>query len=456
MALLSVATPLEAKHLPLLVATSCPSLILRRRLSLPKPASPRRCGRIYASKLPTPPPYPPPPGEQVYQPFRPPPSPLPAKYRSLGTAERLEILRDRLGLWHEYAPLISTLGHDGFTPPSIEEVTGISGVDQNCLIVAAQVRDSLVSSSFDPELLAFFDAGGGADLLYELRLLNAAQRAAAAYRIIEHRLDPKAAQELARAMKDFPRRRGDVGWDRFSAASPGDCLAYTHFRLSRETMSPAERMASLDRAVEAAETEEARKRIEEEIERASRQGEGGGVAAGEETEELRVTVPVVRLRYGEVAAASTVVLLPVCRAEEGEEGIAAAPGRCRAEGELGVMAAERGWARWVVLPGWEPALAAGNGVAVEFVDGRVLPWRGSGGWEEAVLVVVDRGRREVRAEDGYYLVGGEEEGRGKGLGVERGGKLMVKGAKEALGTVVLVVRPPREEEDDMLSDEDWN
>ncbi|RWV81522.1 hypothetical protein GW17_00057047, partial [Ensete ventricosum] len=93
--------------------------------------------------------------------------------------------------------------------------------------------------------------------------------------------------------------------------------------------------------------------------------------------------------------------------------------------------------RWVVLPGWEPVVAAGNGVAVEFVDGRVLPWRGSGGWEKAVLVVADRGRREVGAEDGYYLVGGEE-GRGKGLGVERGGKLMGKGVKEALGTVVLV------------------
>ncbi|WOL10688.1 hypothetical protein Cni_G19447 [Canna indica] len=457
MATLSVAAPPKSRHVPLLPA-SCHNPLLLRRLALSKRPAARRFGRVFASKLPTPPPYPPAPGEQMYQPFRPPPSHIPVKYRSLGPAERLEILRDRLGAWYEYASLLPVLGNDGFTPPSIEELTGITGVDQNRLIVASQVRDSLVSSpaSFEPELLEYFDGVGGADLLYELRFLNATQRVAAARHLIDHGLDPKAAQELARAMKDFPRRRGDDGWDRFSAASPGDCLAYTYFRLSREAINPDERVAALKRAAEAAETEEAIKRIEQEMERAS----GGEEEGGEEAEELRTIVPVVRLRYGEVAEASTVTLLPVCRAEEGEEGMAAAPGKCKAEGELGVVVAERGWGRWVVLPGWElvaVAAAGGGGVAVEFMDGRVLPWRGSGGWEEAVLVVADRARKEVAEEGGYYVVGGGGGGgggEGKGLAVERGWKLLEKDVKEALGTVVLVVRPPRDDEDDMLMDED--
>ncbi|XP_008775953.3 rubisco accumulation factor 1, chloroplastic-like [Phoenix dactylifera] len=390
---------------------------------------------------------------ELYQPFRPPPSPLPKKYRSLDPAERLDILRNRMGLWHEYAPLIPALANDGFSPPSIEEATGISGVEQNSLIVASQVRDSLLSSSFDPDLLAFFDAGSGADLLYELRLLNAAQRAAAARRVVEQRLDPKGAKELARAVKDFPRRRGDSDWARFSASHPGDCLAYTHFRLSREALSAGDRIAALERAMEAAETEGARKRIEEEMEKAA----GGGREGIEESEGAgRVTVPVVRLRYGEVAEATSVALLPVCRAGEGAEGVAAAPGWCRAEGELGVVAAERGWGRWMVLPGWGPvaAVGKGGGVAVEFGDGRVLPWKASikSGMEEAVLVVADRGRREVAEEDGFYLVAEGEKGE---LGVESGDKLLEKGVEEALGTVVLVVRPPKEEEDDQLADEDW-
>nr|XP_010918827.1 rubisco accumulation factor 1, chloroplastic [Elaeis guineensis] len=340
---------------------------------------------ISATKIPSSPPPPSPLGE-LYQPFRPPPSPLPQKYRSLGPAERIDILRNRLGRWHEYAPLITALAHDGFTPPSIEEVTGISSVEQNRLIVAAQVRDSLLSSSFDPDLIAFFDAGGGADLLYELRFLNAAQRAAAAHRVVEQRFDPKAAQELARAVKDFPRRRGDDGWTCFSAAHPGDCLAYTHFRLSREALSAGDRIAALERAMETAETEGAKKRIEEEMEKAA----GGGREGIERGEEVgRVTVPVVRLMYGEVAEATSVVLLPVCRAGE---GVAAAPG------------------------------------------------------------VADRGRREVAEEAGFYLVSEGEKGE---LGVVRGDKLVEKGVKEALGTVVLVVRPPKEEEDDQLADEDW-
>ncbi|KAH0456110.1 hypothetical protein IEQ34_014017 [Dendrobium chrysotoxum] len=394
-----------------------------------------------------------PPGE-LYQPFRPPPSPLPPKYRSLGPAERLEILRNRLGLWHEYAPLISSLSRDGFTPPSIEEITGITGVEQNRFAVASQVRDSLLSPAFPTDILAFFDASSGADLLYELRLLNAAQRAAAACHVVHHRLDPKAAQELARAIKDFSRRRGEEGWECFSAASPGDCLAYSDFRLSREATTDGDRVAALEKAMKEAESDGARRKITEELEKRRN---------GEPTEEemkkaASATVPVVRLRYGEVSEASSVVLLPVCRAEEGGEEVEAAPAFCKLEGAMGVVKAERRWGRWIVLPGWGPAAEVGvkGGVAVEFLDGRVLPWR-KNRWEkeEAVLVVVDRKRIEVEEEvDELYLVRDWEKE--NGLTVERGKKLLEMGRKtEALGAVVLVVRPPKEAEDGQLNDDDW-
>ncbi|XP_024191024.1 rubisco accumulation factor 1.2, chloroplastic-like [Rosa chinensis] len=82
----------------------------------------------------TPKPKPPQPNQQVYQPFRPPPSPIPEQYRSLDANGHLEILANRLGLWYEFAPLISSL-----LQPTIEEITGISSVEQNRLVVAAQV-----------------------------------------------------------------------------------------------------------------------------------------------------------------------------------------------------------------------------------------------------------------------------------------------------------------------------
>ncbi|KAK1289758.1 hypothetical protein QJS10_CPB18g01641 [Acorus calamus] len=220
------------------------------------------------------PPPPPPPGSSVYQPFRPPPAPaqLPSQYHSLALSDRLEILRNRLGLWHEYAPLIPTLTQDGCSPPSIEEATGISNADQNLFVVAAQVRDSLISLKFDADLLAYFDVGG-AELLYELRLLSAAQRATAARHVVDLHLDPKATLELARAMKDFPRRRDDPGWGSFSAASPGDCLAFTYLRMSVEATSPSDRVASLQRALDAAETESAKTLVLDELERRG----GGGL-----------------------------------------------------------------------------------------------------------------------------------------------------------------------------------
>ncbi|XP_078441886.1 rubisco accumulation factor 1.1, chloroplastic-like [Wolffia australiana] len=389
---------------------------------------------------------PPPPSGELYQPFRPPPSPIPPKYSSLDTAARIETLRNRLGAWFEYSSLIPALTQDGFTPATLEELSGIPSVEQNCLVVAAQVRDSLQSSNLDPDLLAFFDSGGY-DLLYELRLLSASQRVAAAQRVIQQRLSAKGAQELARAIKDFPRRRGDPGWDDFSLESPGDCLAFSYFRLSREAIVDSERRAALERALEAVETEAGRERVL--LEMAKKAGE----SEDEEDEASAQTVPVVRMRYGEVAEATVVIVLPVAESGEGEEGLAAAPA-CRAAGEFGVVTADKAWRRWVVLPRWEPLalIAAGGGVAVAFPDARVLPWRTNrSAMEEPTLVVVDRTRQEVE-EDGFYLVGVS----GGAMKVEKGRKLLDEEPARVLGAVALVVRPPIDDMDAQLQDEDWD
>ncbi|XP_042493296.1 rubisco accumulation factor 1.1, chloroplastic-like [Macadamia integrifolia] len=389
---------------------------------------------------------------QLYQPFRPPPPSIPSQFRSLGTDGRLEVLQNRLGLWFEYALLIPSLYKEGFTPSSLEEATGISGVEQNSIVVAAQVRDSLVQSNFDPEIISFFD-NGGAELLYEIRLLSAAQRAFAAAYIVQNRLDARGAQELARAMKDFPRRRGEQGWESFTYASPADCLSFMYFRQSREHRELSEqRKSTLERALEVAETENAKRRILDELELKSDGGE-------EREGELAVTtrVPVVRLKIGEVAEATSVVVLPVCEAGEGERGVLEAPEECRSEGEFGVVVAEKGWKRWVVLPGWEPVVRLGKGgVVVAFADARVLPWKANRWYkEESILVLANREKKDVGAEDGFYLVSSVAADDHGALKVERGSELKELGVKQCLGSVVLVVRPPKEENDDQLQDDDW-
>ncbi|KAG5549771.1 hypothetical protein RHGRI_014919 [Rhododendron griersonianum] len=384
--------------------------------------------------------------QELYQPFRPPPPPLPPKFRSLDTPARLEVLTNRLGLWFELAPLIPALLQEGFSPSVIEQITGITSLDQNCFVVASQVRQTLT----DPETLAFFE-NSGSEILYEIRLLSTSQRNAAARYLVENNSDAKAAQELARAIKDFPKRRGDKGWESFDYVIPADCLAFMYYRQALEHKNLSEqRTVALQQALEVAVSDKAKKRILGDLE--------GGEDSKDGVEDEGVVVPVVKMKVGEVAEAGTVVVFPVCKAEDGGKGVDDVPWECRSEGEFGVVVAEKGWSRWVVLPGWLPVVGLKRGgVVVAFRDARVLPWKANRWYkEEPILVVADRGRKEVVADDGFYLVlRSGDGGRGDGLKVERGLALKENDVKESLGTVVLVVRPPREESDDQLQDEDW-
>lgn len=385
---------------------------------------------------------------QLYQPYHPPPSPLPDTFRNLDLTERLAVLRDRMGRWYEYAPLISSLSREGFTPASIEEATGMSGVEQNRLVVASQVRDSLISDEFPADLIHYFDSYGGPDLLYELRFLNARQRVEAAKHAIDRRLEAKGVRELARSMKDFPQRRGDDGWDAFDRHSAGDCLAYARFRLSREAIANEDRMPELERSLDVVETETARARVELEMERAIRKAAGEEVEEPEADVNARPAVPVVRLMYGEISEASIVLLLPVVRETDGVEAVDLAPRRKKTDADLGIVEVDKGWARWAVLPGWAPVMAvADEAVVIQLADGRVLPWRSAE--NERVLVVADRKRKEV-VDEGIYVL---EKG-GK-LVVERGNKLLEEGIITAAAEVVTVVRPPKDEEDIIVGDE-WD
>lgn len=328
-------------------------------------------------------------------------------------------------------------------------------MEQNRLVVAAQVRDSLVQSQVDPDIISFFDTGGS-ELLYEVRLLSNSQRAAAVRYAIENSFDAKKTQELARSMKDKPRRRGDKGWQSFDDELPGDCLGFMYFRLAEEHKSASSEdlwKASLEKALEAVESEKAKNRVLKELE-----GKKDGEEEDKDVAADGVKVPVVRMQVGEVAESSIVAVLPVCRAEEREVEVEEAPWECGGGGDFGIVEAEKGWSRWVVLPGWEPVAGLRRGgVAVAFKNATVLPWRAKKyNRDEHILVVADRGRKEVVADEGFYLVVGGGNGSGQeGLKVERGSGLKEIGVKESLGTVVLVVRPPGEENDTQLIDDDW-
>ncbi|XP_075484811.1 rubisco accumulation factor 1.1, chloroplastic-like [Primulina tabacum] len=445
---------------PLSFSLSTPFLAvdhhLRRHQPPPPPSHPR-LSSISAIIIPPSSSYDRSQQQKLYRPYRSPPSSVPHKYRSLDTNGRLDILSGRLGLWFEYAPLIYSLYQEGFISTTLEEITGIPSLEQNRLVVASQVRDSLVQSC-DSDTASFFDTPGNPEILYEIRILNTPQRASSAKFIIKNAFDGKRAGELAKSMKDFPRRYAEKGWESFDGNLPGDCLGFVYFRQAQEHKSTSLlelSRAALEKALEVSESEHAKQRVSVDLEG---QDEVKGVDGAAVDEMVRV--PVVRMSVGEVAESSIVAVLPVCKAEGKGVEVEEAPWECGMVGDFGVVEAEKGWNRWVVLPGWEPvAVLKRGGVAVAFKRaGDALQWRGRRrDAEEEILVVADRGRWEVALDDAFYLVVSGGNGSGEeGLRVERGLKLKEIGVVKSLGTVVLIVRPPRDDYEDQSGPQDWD
>lgn len=379
--------------------------------------------------------------KEHYQPFRPPLTvqSIPDAARKLEIDEQLAVIRDRIGLWHQYADLIPALNRAGFSPSSIEEATGMSGIEQNKIIVGSRVRSSLVSNGFDENSLAYYDIGG-ADILYEFRTLSTEQRKSAAEYAMERSMDGKEARELTRAMKDFGRRRKE-GWESFSS-EPGDCLAYFFYCQSKEYKADSEREAALKKALSFAVTEKAKAKIQESLERTDEIDK-------DQSAEIFRRLPIVRLVEGEVAEAKTPLVLPVIKANV-EEYMQAPSRKALGEGPFRIYHSETAWKSWIVLPGWEALIDAEAPVVLSFSDGNVLPLKvPKTDRKESVLVVVDKTKTEIDAESCFLVASADNS-----LNIQRGSAISAS-AVSVLGMAILVVRPPKpeNEEPDMI---DWD
>ncbi|XP_024536106.1 rubisco accumulation factor 1.1, chloroplastic-like [Selaginella moellendorffii] len=381
--------------------------------------------------------------DAFYQPFRPPPGVLESV---VSPEQQLEIVRERRGQWHDYGKHIPGLMRSGYTPASLDEATGLTGVEQNQIVVACQVRDTLISTGMDAKSLEFFDFDvGGAAILYELRILSAPQRRVAAEYVIERAMgDSKAARDVARALKDFERRKREFGREFFSS-DPGDCLAFWWYRQSKE-LKDGEREDALRKALEFATSKSARSLLSSSL------GEKDPVEkqalAGKEEKPAKM-VSVVRLEYGETAG---LVMLPV--ADPDASSIKAAPsGGALGEGAFRIHRSSTAWRGWVPLPGWKPVLAAVSPITILFPDARELRLqrKKSDDPSEELLLLVDKGTvSEIKAGSIYLVASG-----GGGLSLESG-KDLHEGL-EVLGEVLLALSPPGgsdEQEDE--TQEDWD
>ncbi|GBG62114.1 hypothetical protein CBR_g29314 [Chara braunii] len=400
-------------------------------------------------------------GSEPYLPFRPPPGMSSGPSVSGTTEDHLEVLRERRAAWQELAPYLSALARAGFTPATIDEATGLTGVEQNNIIVGAQVYNSLRAGGLDPDVLAEFEVSG-AEVLYELRILSNSQRKAAAEYVSAHKLDAKGARDLARAIKDHERKRGGDA-RRFFSTAPGDCLAFSYYRLSREGRSEEERKEAAEKGLEHAVTESARQALEAVL-RGEREGRGGALAGIVDAGGGNVVMSKLelhRLTADEVSWRVVPLVGDLASIDEEAISMAPKPRLGTASGAFCTVHTEKSEReeQWAVVPGWVALAKAASPVALivhaEAVKNRRVP---DAQWaamrpeiDFPVLLIVDR---EVDAvvETEYYIQGKDGKDEEKGVLLVTGSKVLESGRRPC-GRVVLGMKPPLPQVDDDTLDD---
>ncbi|NJM68953.1 MAG: hypothetical protein HC862_01325 [Scytonema sp. RU_4_4] len=324
----------------------------------------------------------------------------------------LQKLRQKQGSWVEWGVAIAQLQKLGYDPQAIFEATGFEPIQQNQVIVGAQVYHSMEKAGVSEAVRSHYTMRGS-DVLYELRLLTQEERAAAAQLTFQHKLDIDEAREVAKAVKDFSRFRTlPEGFEN----QPGDAVAYQCWKLARQNSDLQERSRLIAKGLRFAHSQTARKQIEQ----------------------LLTDFTVVPKRPAP--------LLPFYRLDSEEE----LPRIIPVVGELPLTPQElkavpiveeiepfrmvrfAGEQAWVPLPGWQVLLNAEDPVVI-LCKSDHFPNQTQNS-PQSVLVVVDRQEREWDS-NSYFVV-------------DNSGELDFQWFETApeiplLGRIIVIVRPKK-------------
>jgi hypothetical protein len=331
---------------------------------------------------------------------------------SEAVAVLLKQLRRKEENWVAWGQACQQLQKAGYSPQQIFEETGFEPVQQNQVIVAAQVYQSIASGAVSPDVLARFERTGS-DTLYEFRILTQTDRAAAATLAVEKGLDSEAARDVAKAMKEYSRLSSQPTG--FTAAA-GDGVAYFYWKLARQQTDLQIRSRHIAQALRFAESETARKQVEQLL------------------TDFTVTRsrPAPRLPFYRLESATeqprilpVVGKLPLSIAD-----LQAVP-LIEPQGTFQLVQFS-GTGAWVSLPSWQVIYAAEDPIAF-LADSDRLPNNDLEIVEE-VLIVVDRAEREWQ-DNSYFAI-------------EQDGQIQIDWFEDApektlLGRVILVLRPKK-------------
>jgi hypothetical protein len=346
------------------------------------------------------------------------PSPSAEPLTDEAVQELLLALRRKEGNWVAWGQACQQLQKAGYSPQRIFEETGFEPIQQNQIMVAAQVYQS-IANQVGPEVLARFDRTGS-DSLYEFRVLSQAQRCHAATIAVEKGIDSEGSRDIAKALKEF-------GWlanpPKDFNQHPSDAVAYYYWKLARQQSDLQARSRLIAQALRFASSEPARRQVESLLTDFT-------VSRTRSAPRL----PFYRLESAEEQPRVVAVAgkLPLATAE-----FKAVP-FVDGEGSFAIVQFS-GTGAWTALPSWQVVRSAEDPVMV-LTDGNHLAPEALENAED-VLVMIDRAQREWNA-DSYFAV-------------DQSGQLDIRWFEEApdlplLGQVVLVLRPKK------VLDEDFN
>lgn len=344
----------------------------------------------------------------------------------LSEDEANELMRSLLhkeGSWVEWGQLCQKLQKAGYDTQTIFERTGFQAVQQNLIIVAAQVYQSIVQAGASTEILSYFQ-GPRSDVLYEFRILNQEQRATAAELAFAKKLDVDGAYEVAKAVKDSSRlSQLPAGFSR----NPGDAVAYQCWKLARQKKDLQERSRLIAKGLKYAHSQTAREQIEKLL--------SDFTVVPQRSAPL---IPVYRLALEDELARIVPVVgtLPLTA-----QDLAAVASVEIEEPFRSICVSGNG--TFVPLPGWQAVLKAGDPVAI-FCPSDRLPKQLSNQLE-LVLILVDRAVKEWDV-NSYFLV--EQQGTLELHWFEESPQI------DLLGQVILVLRPKKILDENNLS-EPW-
>lgn len=329
--------------------------------------------------------------------------------------EATELLRSLLhkeGSWVDWGKKCQQLQKCGYDAETIFEQSGFQKIQQNLVIVASQVYESLLQQGVDEVVLTYY-RGPKSDVLYELRILNHRQRAIAAVEAQQKNLAADEAKELAKAFQEFgylsqlPEGFTD---------HPGDALAYQCWRLARQKKNLPERTRLIVKGLKFAHSPSARTAIEK-------------LLTDLTTPSTRKAplVPLFRLEEEEEAARLIPVAGTFPLSLEQLQSVEALQ-----QVEPFGLVNYQGAGAIVPVPQWQAILTALDPVAI-FCRGRDVS-QSLSHKDEPVLAVVDRGQR-IWNDGSYFLL-------------NQGGTLTIQWCEvepeaEILGQVLVVLRPKK-------------